>query len=75
MSKSARVVWMVVAGLLGGYLGYWLGYLAGWATDADWPFTIGGGAGAIALSTVLAVAGVLLVGLLTGRSSTRPRTH
>lgn len=59
MSPTSRVLVMVLAGVVAGYFGYWLGYLAGWSTGAEWPFTIGGGAGAIATSIVLAVAAVL----------------
>lgn len=71
MSKTYRVLWMVLGGIVGGYLGYWIGHLAGWSTDAEWPLRIGGGQGAIALSIGLAVLGVLIVGMLTrsGRSS------
>jgi hypothetical protein len=68
---------MVFGGIVGGYLGYWAGHLAGWSTDADWPFRIGGGEDAIALSIGLAVVGVLIAGLLTphglqGRGSGTP---
>ena len=62
MSKTSRVLWMVLGGVVGGYFGYWIGHLAGWSTDADWPFKIGGGQGAIAMSIGLAVLGVLIVG-------------
>lgn len=56
---------MVVGGIAGGYVGYWLGHLAGWSRNAEWPFDIGGGAGAIALSMCLALVGVLVVGWLS----------
>jgi hypothetical protein len=73
MSKTVRVLWMVVGGVVGGYVGYWLGHLAGWSTDADWPFKIGGGQGAILLSVGLAVLGVLIVGWVThSRPSSSP---
>jgi hypothetical protein len=65
MSKSYRVVWMVIGGIVGGYLGYWLGHAAGWSTDAEWPLKIGGGTGAIVLSIGLAVVGVAVVGWIT----------
>jgi membrane protein YqaA with SNARE-associated domain len=67
MGKAYRVLLMVVGGILGGYFGYWLGHLAGWSTNAEWPFKIGGGTGAIAVSIGLAVVGVLIVGGLTRR--------
>ena len=62
MHKTIRVTFMVIAGIVGGYIGYWLGDLAGWSTNADWPFQIGGGTGAILLSMAMAVAGVLVAG-------------
>jgi len=73
MSKTSRVLWMVLGGIVGGYFGYWIGHLAGWSTDADWPFQIGGGQGAIAMSIGLAVLGVLIVGgLLRSRRPAPP---
>jgi membrane protein DedA with SNARE-associated domain len=75
MNTTYRVLLMVLGGVLGGYAGYWLGHLAGWSTGAVWPFTIGGGAGAIATSILLAVVGVLVVAWLTRRWSPRRRAH
>jgi hypothetical protein len=73
LSNTYRVLWMVLGGVVGGYFGYWIGHLAGWSTDADWPFKIGGGTGAIAMSIGLAVLGVLIVGGLTrSRRSSLP---
>jgi hypothetical protein len=70
---------MVLGGLVGGYFGYWIGHLAGWSTDAEWPFRIGGGNGAIALSIGLAVLGVLAVAglleLLAARSVRKLRAN
>lgn len=62
MSRTYRVIVMVLGGLVGGWLGYWLGHWAGWSADADWPWRIGGGTGAILTSIALAVLGVLLAG-------------
>lgn len=62
MRKSFRVLAMVVGGVVGGWIGYWLGYALGWSTDAQWPWRIGAGTGAIVLSMAMAVLGVLLVG-------------
>jgi len=42
-----RVVVLVLGGVVGGYAGYWIGHLAGWSSNADWPWNIGGGTGAI----------------------------
>ena len=66
MRKTFRVLIMVGGGILGGYFGYWIGHLAGWSRDADWPFKIGGGDGAILMSMGLAVVGVLVAGLWLG---------
>ncbi len=43
-------------------LGYWIGHQAGWSADANWPFKIGGGEDAIAMSIGLPVLGVLIAG-------------
>jgi MFS family permease len=67
LNKTYRVLWMVLGGIVGGYLGYWLGHAAGWSTDAEWPFRIGAGIGAIALSIAFAVLGVVVTGWLTMR--------
>jgi hypothetical protein len=40
--------------------------LAGLSIDAEWPFRIGGGTGAILLSIGMAVRGVFLVRLVVG---------
>ena len=64
MGKVGSVLLMVLGGIVGGYAGYWIGHLAGWSTDADWPFEIGGGTGAIVMSIGLAVAGVLFTQML-----------
>lgn len=63
MRKTFRVLLMVLGGIVGGWAGYWIGHVAGWSTDADFPWTIGGGTGAILMSMGLAVLGVLLTGL------------
>lgn len=73
MNKTYRVLLMVLGGIMGGYFGYWIGHLAGWSTDAQWPFKIGGGDGAIAMSMGLAVVGVLIVrGPLRSHRTSRP---
>lgn len=66
MRKTFRVLIMVSGGILGGYYGYWIGHLAGWSRNADWPFKIGGGDGAILMSMGMAVVGVLVAGLWLG---------
>ena len=66
MSKSARVVATVLAGIIAGWCGYWIGHGFGWSSNADWPTSLGGGAGAILLSIALAVAAVLAVGWSLG---------
>ena len=64
MRRAFRVPFMVLGGIIGGWGGYWIGHLAGWSIDAEWPWEIGGGTGAVLLSIGLAVAGVLLVDLM-----------
>lgn len=61
--KFTRALVMVLGGLAGAYVGYWLGHLAGWSENAEWPFKIGGGDGAIGLSIGVSVLGVFLSGL------------
>ena len=53
---------MVVGGVVGAWAGYWLGHALGVSTGAEWPWRVGGGAGAIVLSVGMAVLGVLVVG-------------
>jgi hypothetical protein len=53
---------LVLVGIVGAYIGYWLGHFAGWSRDAEFPFRIGGGDGAILLSigvSFLSVMGAL----------------
>jgi hypothetical protein len=54
---------MVVGGFVGANVGYWIGHLAGWSKNAEWPFQIGGGDGAIGLSIGMSILGVFLSGL------------
>lgn len=61
--KFTRVLVMVLGGFVGAYVGYWIGHLAGWSENAEWPFQIGGGDGAIGLSIGISVLGVFLTGL------------
>ena len=68
MRQSLRVLWMVFGGVLGAYIGYWIGHVAGWSVDADWPFRIGGGTGAILLSMGMSVLGVFVARLVLARS-------
>lgn len=75
MRKSLRPLLMVLGGIVGGYLGYWVGHLAGWSTDADWPFQVGGGTGAILTSIAGAVLGVLLVMALLALPSLLTARH
>jgi len=71
MGKVGSVLLMVLGGIVGGYAGYWIGHLAGWSTDADWPFEIGGGTGAIVMSIGLAVAGVLFTQMILSLAARR----
>jgi len=56
MSRAMHVLYLVVCGIVGGWVGYWIGHAAGWSEDAEWPWRIGGGTGAILLSIGVAVA-------------------
>lgn len=60
MRRTLRVLFLVACGIVGAWAGYWIGHLAGWSQDADWPWTIGGGSGAILLSIGTAVLLVVL---------------
>ena len=66
MSKPTRVVVTVVAGIIAGWCGYWIGHWFGWSSNADWPVSLGGGAGAIMLSIAFAVVAALIVGRSLG---------
>lgn len=72
MRQSLRVVCMVLGGIVGGWVGYWLGHLLGWSVDADWPWHVGGGTGAVLMSLGLSVLGVLLARLAVGPRPAQP---
>ncbi len=62
MRAWVTILLLVLVGIVGAYVGYWLGHLAGWSRDAEFPFRIGGGDGAILLSigvSFLSVMGAL----------------
>jgi hypothetical protein len=64
-------VLLVACGVLGAWVGYWVGHLAGWSERADWPWTVGGGTGAILLSIGTSVLFVILAGMLLFLGSER----
>ncbi len=66
MSTSMRVIVTVFAAIVAGWCGYWLGHLFGWSENADWPLSVGGGAGAIMLAIVFSLVAVAVAGRLVG---------
>lgn len=60
--KPTRIAALAVIGVVAAWAGYWLGHALGWSRNADWPWSIGAGGGAIALS-VSAAAGALLAAM------------
>jgi hypothetical protein len=58
--RTLRVVFLVFCGVVGAWVGYWTGHIAGWSQNAVWPWTIGGGTGAILLSIGMSVVFVML---------------
>ena len=58
--KTWKIVLVLVAiGVVGAWAGYWIGHAAGWTTNAEWPFQIGGGERAIGLSIALSFLSVM----------------
>lgn len=55
MRRPLSIAVYVVSGAIGAWLGYWLGYAAGWSKNAEWPWSIGGGSGAILLAFGMSV--------------------
>jgi hypothetical protein len=60
VSRVWHVAYLVVTGIIGGWVGYWIGHAAGLSEDAEWPWHVGGGTGAVLLSVVMAVVFVLV---------------
>jgi hypothetical protein len=73
MRKVLNIILVVVCGVVGAWIGYWVGYAAGWSENAEWPWTVGGGSGAILLSIGTSVLFVLVasaaVFLVPGRGT------
>ncbi|MEZ5125816.1 MAG: DUF3592 domain-containing protein [Thermoleophilia bacterium] len=71
MRSVRKWVVLIASGVVGAWIGYWIGHAAGWSTNATWPWSIGGGKGAIAAafftSVVFITAASVLVVLLPGR--------
>ncbi len=57
--KAIRIGGVVLIGLAAAWGGYWTGHAFGWSENADWPWRIGGGGGAILLAAGTALAAVL----------------
>lgn len=60
MGRAMHVLYLVVCGIVGAWVGYWIGHAAGLSEDAEWPWHVGGGTGAVLLSIVMAVVFVLV---------------
>ena len=74
MRARTTVVVLIAVGILGAWVGYWLGHLAGWSRDAEWPFLIGSGDGAILLSIGVSFLSVMAaLALLVGWPLLRER--
>jgi hypothetical protein len=62
----------IVSGVVGAWAGYWIGHALGWSTNATWPWSFGGGTGAILLafgmSVLFVVVAALLLAFLSGRN-------
>lgn len=57
--RPTRVLGLIVVGLAGAWSGYWIGHALGWSRDADWPWSLGAGGGAIVLSIAAAISTVI----------------
>lgn len=55
MRRPLNIAVVIVGGLIGTWIGYWLGHAAGWSKNAEWPWSVGGGTGAMALAFGMAV--------------------
>ena len=80
--KAIRTAGFVLIGVFAAWDGYWIGHALGWSRNAEWPWSIGGGGGAIALSigmsvvAVLAAAGFVTIRpILRNRQLIRTGTH
>jgi hypothetical protein len=71
MRRALNIVFVVFCGIVGAWAGYWIGHAAGWSENADWPWTIGGGSGAILLSIGVSVLFVLLGAVLVSLTPQR----
>ena len=58
--KPTRIAGLAVTGIVAAWGGYWLGHALGWSSNADWPWSIGGGGAAIALSAFTAALALLM---------------
>jgi hypothetical protein len=58
--RVVNIILVVLCGIVGAWVGYWIGYAAGWSENAEWPWAVGGGSGAILLSIGTSVLFVLV---------------
>jgi hypothetical protein len=59
MRAWTTIVLLVLVGIVGALVGYWAGHFIGWSRDAEFPFRIGGGQGAILLSIGMSFLSVM----------------
>ena len=60
MRRPLNIAVVIVSGIVGAWIGYWLGDAAGWSENAEWPWTFGGGRGAILLAFGMSVLFVIV---------------
>lgn len=75
MRRTLTVVALVLCGIVGAWVGYWVGYQLGWSEGAIWPWTVGGGTGAILLSIGVSVLFVFVAGLIVVFAPQRDVRH
>jgi len=72
--KPTRIAGIAITGVVAAWSGYWLGHALGWSRNADWPWSIGSGGAAIALSALTAAIALLTaIGVMKVRPILRNR--
>lgn len=57
--RTLILIFIIICGMVCGWGGYWIGHRLGWSENAEWPGQIGGGTGAMVLSVVVAIIGIV----------------
>jgi hypothetical protein len=71
MRRLLIMVAYVFSGVIGAWIGYWVGHALGWSTNAEWPWSIGTGTGAILLAFGMSVLFIVAAAVLLTFSSGR----